>query len=35
LRRFGRTWAFAAHLGGTVKIGEIVDANLKTRIDNL
>jgi hypothetical protein len=25
----------AAHPGGTAKIGEIVDANLKTRIDNL
>jgi len=30
-----KTGIFAAHPGGTVKIGEIVDANLKTRIDNL
>lgn len=30
-----KTGIFAAHPGGTVKIGELVDANLKTRIDNL
>jgi choline dehydrogenase-like flavoprotein len=30
-----KTGILAAHPGGTVKIGEIVDANLKTRIDNL
>jgi len=30
-----KTAAFAAHPGGTVKIGEIVDANLKTRLHNL
>jgi choline dehydrogenase-like flavoprotein len=30
-----KSWVFAAHPGGTVKIGELVDANLKTEIDNL
>jgi len=30
-----KTGILAAHPGGTVKIGELVDANLKTRIDNL
>jgi len=30
-----RGWMFAAHPGGTVKIGEMVDADLKTRFDNL
>ncbi len=30
-----KTWYLAAHPGGTVKIGEIVDANLKTQFDNL
>ena len=30
-----KTWYFAAHPGGTVKIGQLVDANLKTQIDNL
>ena len=30
-----RGWMFAAHPGGTVKIGEHVDTNLKTRFDNL
>jgi choline dehydrogenase-like flavoprotein len=30
-----KTWYLAAHPGGSAKIGEIVDANLKTRIDNL
>jgi choline dehydrogenase-like flavoprotein len=30
-----KTWYFAAHPGGTVKLGEFVDANLKTEIDNL
>ena len=28
-------WMFAAHPGGTVKIGEHVDADLKTEFDNL
>jgi len=30
-----RTWYFAAHPGGTVKLGEFVDSNLKTQYDNL
>ncbi|MCL4234987.1 MAG: GMC family oxidoreductase, partial [Deltaproteobacteria bacterium] len=30
-----RTRVLAAHPGGTAKIGEIVDANLKTRVDGL
>jgi choline dehydrogenase-like flavoprotein len=30
-----KTWAIAAHPGGTVKIGELVDSNLKTRYENL
>jgi choline dehydrogenase-like flavoprotein len=30
-----RSWYLAAHPGGTAKIGEIVDANLKTEIDKL
>jgi choline dehydrogenase-like flavoprotein len=30
-----KTWYLAAHPGGTVKIGELVDANLKTHVDNL
>jgi len=30
-----RSWYLAAHPGGTVKIGEHVDSNLKTRFDNL
>ncbi len=30
-----RSWVLAAHPGGTVKIGEHVDANLKTKFDNL
>ena len=30
-----RSWYLAAHPGGTVKIGEHVDTNLKTRFDNL
>ena len=30
-----RGWMFAAHPGGTVKIGEHVDTNLKTKFDNL
>jgi choline dehydrogenase-like flavoprotein len=29
------TWTFAAHPGGTVKIGQLVDSTLKTRVDNL
>lgn len=30
-----RSWVLAAHPGGTVKIGEHLDSNLKTRFDNL
>ena len=30
-----QTWYFAAHPGGTVKLGEFVDTNLETRYDNL
>ena len=30
-----RSWYLAAHPGGTIKIGEHVDTNLKTRFDNL
>jgi choline dehydrogenase-like flavoprotein len=30
-----RSWVIAAHPGGTVKIGEHVDSNLKTKFDNL
>jgi len=30
-----KTWYLAAHPGGTVKIGHLLDANLKTQIDNL
>ena len=30
-----RTWYLAAHPGGTVKLGEHVDANLRTRFENL
>ena len=30
-----RSWYLAAHPGGTVKIGEHVDSNLKTKFDNL
>jgi choline dehydrogenase-like flavoprotein len=30
-----RSWYLAAHPGGTVKIGEHVDANLKTEFENL
>jgi len=30
-----RSWVVAAHPGGTVKIGEHVDKNLKTEFDNL
>jgi choline dehydrogenase-like flavoprotein len=30
-----RSWGLAAHPGGTVKINELVDADLKTQRDNL
>jgi choline dehydrogenase-like flavoprotein len=29
------TWPLAAHPGGTAKIGDVVDADLKTEVDNL
>jgi len=34
-RNIYKTWYLAVHPGGTVKIGEIVDSNLETEIDNL
>ena len=34
-RNVYRSWYLAAHPGGTVKIGEHVDADLKTRFENL
>jgi len=34
-RKIYRTWYIAVHPGGTVKIGEVVDSNLETQIDNL
>ena len=30
-----KSWGLAAHPGGTVKINELVDADLKTQRDNL
>ncbi len=30
-----KTWYLAAHPGGTVKVGELVDSNLKTEYENL
>ena len=30
-----RSWYFAAHPGGTVKLGELVDTSLQTRYENL
>jgi choline dehydrogenase-like flavoprotein len=30
-----KTWYLAAHPGGTVKIGDLVDSNLKTEYENL
>jgi len=30
-----RTWYTATHPGGTAKIGDVVDSNLKTKLDNL
>ena len=30
-----RTWTMAVHPGGTAKVGDVVDSNLKTRFDNL
>jgi choline dehydrogenase-like flavoprotein len=34
-RNIYKTWYLAVHPGGTVKINEFVDSNLKTEIDNL
>jgi choline dehydrogenase-like flavoprotein len=34
-RNIYKTWYLAVHPGGTVKINEVVDSNLKTEIDNL
>ena len=34
-RHVYKTWYLATHPGGTVKIGEVVDSDLKTNIDNL
>lgn len=34
-RNIYKTWYLAVHPGGTVKIGQVVDSNLKTGIDNL
>lgn len=34
-RNVHKTWYLAVHPGGTVKINDVVDSNLKTEIDNL
>lgn len=34
-RKVYRSWVLAAHPGGTVKIGEHLDSNLKTQFENL
>jgi len=34
-RNIYKTWYLAVHPGGTVKINDVVDSNLKTEIDNL
>jgi choline dehydrogenase-like flavoprotein len=34
-RNIHRSWYLAAHPGGTAKIGDIVDSNLRTRWENL
>ena len=34
-RHILRTWYMAVHPGGTAKIGDVVDSNLKSRLDNL
>lgn len=34
-RHIFRTWPMAVHPGGTAKIGDVVDSDLRTRFDNL
>jgi choline dehydrogenase-like flavoprotein len=34
-RHIFRTWPMAVHPGGTAKIGDVVDSNLRTKFDNL
>ena len=34
-RHIHRSWYLAAHPGGTIKINDLVDTDLKTAIDNL
>jgi len=34
-RKIYKTWYLAVHPGGTVKIGDVVNSNLETEIDNL
>jgi len=34
-RHIYRTWYTATHPGGTAKIGDVVDTNLKTKLDHL
>lgn len=34
-RSVWKSWYIAAHPGGTVKVGDLLDSNLKTEIDNL
>jgi len=35
VKRVSKSMVFAAHPGGTVKIGDVVDSNLKAELDNL
>ena len=35
VKRVSKSMVFAAHPGGTVKVGDVVDSNLKTERDNL
>ena len=35
VKRVSKTMVFAAHPGGTAKVGDVVDSNLKTEHDNL
>jgi choline dehydrogenase-like flavoprotein len=34
-RSVWKSWYIAAHPGGTVKVGDLLDSDLKTEIDNL